>query len=152
MVHVIWAPIISLVLGKVFDSLDLGLKLNLTKEQFIEQSKQALFQSAGEIEKAWADATKVAIAEAQATIRASFSAPDWLTRNTWAFVAWSQTLVLLWYQMGIPFYVWYFGGTFPRTGDDLLQWAYALVGGAIGVRALQGGGDSLKSLIALARK
>ncbi|MEI2387484.1 hypothetical protein [Breoghania sp. JC706] len=73
---------------------------------------------------------------AQETIRASFQSDDLMVRRAWAFVVWSQTLVLLWYQIGLPFWIKAFGGTFPRTGDDMLSWAYALVGGALGLAGL----------------
>lgn len=147
----ILGPIISLVAGRVFDSFDLGQRLKLTREQFVEETRQHVAASSAEIEKAWAEATAKIIAETQATVRASFTSSSWVTRNAWAFVVLSQTLVLLWYQVGIPFYVHLFGGTFPRTGDGLLQWAYALVAGALGIGALQSGRETVKDLIGLAR-
>lgn len=148
----ILSALLPIIAGRIFDSFDLGQKLSLTKEQFIEQTKQHVADASAEIEKAWAEASAKMAAEAQATVRASFNAPDWLTRNTWAFVVWSQLCVLLWYQIGIPVYIHLYGGTFPRTGDDLLQWAYALIGGALGVRALQGGTATVRDLIGLTRK
>lgn len=75
----------------------------------------------------------------QKTIRDSFLSEDPMVRRAWAFVVWSQTIVLLWYQIGIPVYVKLFGGSFPRTGDELLSWAYALVGAALGAPYLKAG-------------
>jgi hypothetical protein len=85
-------------------------------------------------------------AEAQETVRKSFQAQDWFTRNAWSYVIWSQTSVLLWYQIGVPFFVLFTGSSFPKTGDLLLQWAYALVGGALFGLGMKGMG-SLKDLL-----
>lgn len=110
----------------------------------VADGKVSVAEAEAQVDVAWADAkarmtealsesAADVFGEAQKTIQASFQSDDPMVRRAWAFVVWSQTLVLLWYQIGIPVYVKMFGGGFPRTGDDLLQWAYALVGGALGL-------------------
>lgn len=111
---------------------------------------EAQASAEAEMTKALSASAADIFASAQETIRASFESDDPMVRRAWAFVVWSQTFVLLWYQIGIPFWIKAFGGTFPRTGDDMLQWAYALVGGALGlagIGAVKGvGSNFLKKL------
>ena len=97
---------------------------------------EAQAQAEADMTKALAASASEIFGAAQETIRASFQSDDPMVRRAWAFVVWSQTFVLLWYQIGLPFWIKAFGGTFPRTGDDMLAWAYALVGGALGLAGL----------------
>lgn len=143
------ASIVSGAAGKVIgEVLDRGVDLykaylnkEISKQQYEAAKEQARLEAQAEIEESWAEASTKIYVAAQETLRASFQAPGWLTRNAWAFVVVSQTLVLLWYQIGLPFYVYFVdipligAGAFPRTGDDLLMWAYAIVGGALGIGA-----------------
>lgn len=109
----------------------------ISAQEAAARIEEAQARAWSEASIAHSNAASEAFEEAQKTIRESFTAKSWFARNAWAFIVWSQTTVLLWYQVGIPFYVHFFGGTFPRTGDDLLYWAYALIAGALGIGAIQ---------------
>lgn len=134
-------PVIKIVASVMSGGFVGGVKSLL---QDVAEGRVTVAEANAKVDVAWADAQAQmtealsesaadVFGEAQKTIQASFQSDDPMVRRAWAFVVWSQTLVLLWYQLGIPIYVKVFGGGFPRTGDDLLQWAYALVGGALGL-------------------
>jgi hypothetical protein len=109
----------------------------INEAEFESRVRQSALESASKIETAWAKAAADITAETQKTVRDSFNAPSWVARNAWAFVVVSQTLVLLWYQVGVPALVYFTATPWPRTGDLLLQWAYALVAGALGIGWMQ---------------
>ena len=77
-----------------------------------------------------------------------------IMQRTWAFITISQGLMLLWFQIGIPVVVlivrqWNDKFNFPSSGNTA-DWAYALVGGCLGLGlAMKGTGvaGALKSLI-----
>ena len=125
------------IMSTVSDVLDAVARGDMNASEAKARIAEAEAAAWAEAEKAYMQASADIFAEAQQTIRASFTAKSWAARNAWAFVVLSQTLVLLWYQIGIPVYVWAFSAPFPRTGDDLLQWAYALVAGALGIGVAQ---------------
>lgn len=121
----------------------------------VAKKEMTATEAKASVAKSWADAWSAAeqqyaksaadvFAKAQETIQASFKVEGWFTKNAWAFVVVSQTLVLLWYQAGLPMVVYVFDipltgpGSIPRTGDQLLGWAYALVGGALGIGVIKG--------------
>lgn len=108
----------------------------MSADEAMARVEEARAAAEAEMTRALAASAADIFASAQETIRASFQSDDPMVRRAWAFVVWSQTFVLLWYQIGIPVYIKVFGGTFPRTGDDMLQWAYALVGGALGLAGI----------------
>lgn len=125
------------LLGTVNSVIDAVAKKQMSADEAKAKVEASWAEAWAKAEAAWADAAAKMYAEAQETIRSSFNARSWVTRNAWAFVVISQTFVLLWYQVGIPVFIKIFGGTFPRTGDDLLQWAYLLVAGALGIGVWQ---------------
>lgn len=49
-----------------------------------------------------------------------------IVQRCYAFVVITQTCVLIWVQVGIPYLVWKYGGTFPSPGATI-DWAYALL-------------------------
>lgn len=130
------------VLGSVENIATAYFNKQISKEQFEAELRQIGIKALADAEVAGAEAEARIYEAAQQTVRASFSAPSWWTRNVWAFVATSQTIVLLWYQVGIPLWVYFIGlkaghDKFPTTGDDLLVWAYALVGACLGIGVWQ---------------
>jgi len=148
-------PVLKIVSSILVGDFVGGIK-SLLKD--VADGKVTVAEAEAKVDVAWVDAqarmTEALAAnaadvfgEAQKTIQASFQSEDPMVRRAWAFVVWSQTLVLLWYQIGIPVYVKFFGGGFPRTGDDLLQWAYALVGGALGLGLMGGAKQAVSSAI-----
>lgn len=140
MIGAIATAILNGVLGKALDAFKLWTEKKITQAEMDAQVKEAVTFAVAQIEAEWAKAAADIFASAQQTVRASFKASSWFVRNAWAFVLYTQTCVLLWYQVGIPLVTWAFDlapGTIPRTGDDLLQWAYLLVGGALGLGVIQ---------------
>jgi len=92
-------------------------------------------------QEASAKAASEMFAAAQETIQASFKSPDWFTRNAWAFVLISQTFVLLWYQLGVPWITYLKGlDKFPTTGDPLLYWANGIVLACLGIAQVKQNG------------
>lgn len=76
-----------------------------------------------------------------------------IMQRTWAFVTVSQAVMLLWFQFGIPFVIAIgLVKSWPSAGNTA-DWAYALVGGCVGMAVWMdkrsGGGvaGALKSLI-----
>jgi hypothetical protein len=80
-------------------------------------------------------------------------------QTIWAAVTLSQLVVLLWHQIGIPFFVMIMrqyipGWTYPGSGSTV-EWAYALLGACIGfgpmvLRTGPAGGsitDKLKAMV-----
>lgn len=124
-------------LGSIENIATAFINKQVSKEQFEAELRQIGIKALADAEVAGAEAEARIFEAAQETVRASFSAPSWWTRNVWAFVVTSQTIVLLWFQIGVPFLVYFTGMPFPRTGDDLLKWAYAVVIGALGVGVWQ---------------
>ncbi len=62
-----------------------------------------------------------------------------MVRVGWLAAVLSQVFVLTFYQVGVPFIVWYWGGRFPSPSDQLLEFGYGLLvllvgGGAIAIR------------------
>lgn len=135
------AAIVRGLVGGALGSVEkLGLAFinkQVSQEQFEAELRQIGIKALAEADVAGAEAEAKIFESAQETVRTSMSAPSWWTRNVWAFVVTSQTIVLLWFQIGVPFLVYFAGGTFPRTGDELLKWAYALVGAALGIGVWQ---------------
>ena len=131
-------------MSSVDNIIDAVAKNEMSASEAKAKTAQAWAGAWAEAEKQYAKSSEKAFGHAQETIRSSFEAQSWLARNAWAFVVISQTLVLLWYQVGLPWVVWLFDipltgpGSIPRTGDGLLQWAYALVAGALGIGVIKG--------------
>lgn len=50
-----------------------------------------------------------------------------LIRIAYFYTVMTQASVLLFYQIGVPYIVWVWGGSFPSPGDQLLQWGYGLL-------------------------
>ncbi|WP_269581985.1 hypothetical protein [Roseibium sp. Sym1] len=133
-------------MGSVKDIINAVAKGEMTAAEAEAKADAAWSQAQAQIAESLATAASDIFGEAQQTIRASFQSSDPMVRKAWAYVVWSQTTVLLWYQVGLPVYVKIFGGSFPRTGDDLLQWAYALVGGALGIGMIGGAKDAVAGM------
>ena len=124
----------------------------ISVEQLKDQLYGIMLQSARDIEVAYSDAL--------AKTYESFM--DAMSKNktmqyVWGFVTISQSLMLLWFQFGIPFVIvtvrWYtddskFG--WPSSGDTA-SWAYLLVAACLGMgpvvlKAGPGAGDVVGKL------
>lgn len=125
------------VLDKVFDLVSKHQKKEITKAQMESELRQTLAESTADIEKQWAKTQSDVYSEAQKTVRDSFKAKDWPTRNAWAIVLYSQLFYLFWYQWVVPFSKTFFDIQFAATGNDLLYWSYALITLCLGGIGLQ---------------
>lgn len=123
----------------------------VTKEQLLVELQKALLTSFVEVEKAHAESLS----------KTYQSFMDAAARNNklaiaWAVVLYSQVVVLLWSQLGIPALCFFMGNRscWPSAGTTV-DWAYALVAGLLGLGAVAlrtGPGkfdfESLKNLVA----
>lgn len=120
----------------VVDIVKAYLDKTITEAQLAEKLKEAVLAAFAEVEKRHLDSiTKTYTAFVQA-----------MTTNPvitagWKFVIYSQTLVLLWHQVGIPAFVmlvhWFFDPKFiyPSSGTTV-EWAYALLTVGLGAPAI----------------
>jgi hypothetical protein len=138
---------------------DAYLKKQISIEELRTQLLGVAMRSASEVEIAHAQS----LTSTYNTFIAAAAQNPTMAR-VWAATALSQLFVLLWHQLGIPFYVWAAStpghvAHYPSSGATV-DWAYALLmfclgGGAIALRAGPGSAsvtDQLKSLITGGRK
>lgn len=158
MLSAIFSSLGGAVIDKFFGNALKAFELYNSKQISMEELKQKLNENLIDAVKA----TEVAHAEALAKTYASFMGAlekSYLMQVVWASVTISQLLVLLWHQMGIPFFVLLMrqtvpGWTYPSSGSTV-EWAYLLLGACIGagplvLRGGPGAGnltDRLKSLV-----
>lgn len=148
----IGGAIISAITGGLLDKVEGAFKSyfehKTTREQLQAEVHKALLATFAEVEKAYADS----LAKTYATFMAA-AQTNAAFRNVWVFLTISQSLVLIWHQVGIPFYTFATGIRYPSSGTTV-EWAYALVAGLVGLGAygLRGSNpnalaDKLKSMI-----
>lgn len=141
-------------LGTALKAFEAYNNKQISMEQLRTQLQLALVDAAKAVE--------VAHAEAMANMYASFMGAvktSKLMQIVWACVTISQLCVLLWAQMGIPFFVMLMrqtvpGWSYPSSGTTT-DWAYLLLAGCIGLgtvtlRSGPGAGnltDRLKGLV-----
>lgn len=133
------------IIGPILDLADKYLNRQITKDQLEAQLKIAITQAFADVERAHAESLTE-------TYKAFIgAAKDNRTLSMgWAVTLYSQLLVLLWHQVGIPAYA-KFVGPWPSSGTTV-DWAYALValclgGGAMMLRGSGGVMGQLKSLL-----
>jgi hypothetical protein len=124
----------SLINGLLEKGLD-AFKAYENKQISIEQLKDQLYAAM----VGAARDVEVAQAEALAKTYDSFMkavVQSKLMQRVWAFVTISQGVMLLWFQVGIPFIVAMgFVNKWPSSGDTA-GWAFALVGACLGMGPL----------------
>lgn len=139
------------LLGKVTGVFESYFKKEVSLAELRTQLLKALLETAAEIEKAHAEAlAKTYASFMQAVVQSK------LMQVVWGTVVISQTLVLLWHQIGIPALCFYVGNKacYPSSGTTV-EWAYLLVVGLCGLGPVMlrsghgagGVGAQLKSLI-----
>ena len=158
MLSAIFSSLGGAVIDKFFGNALKAFEMFNNKQISMEELKQrlnaALVSAVRDVE--------VAHAEALAKTYASFMGAlekSKLMQVVWASVTISQLLVLLWHQIGIPFFVMLMrqtvpNWTYPGSGSTV-EWAYLLLGACIGagplvLRGGPGAGnltDRLKSLV-----
>lgn len=108
----------------------------ISKEQLAEQIKAALLQAFAQVEAQYLDS----ITKTYGSFVQAMATNPVITAG-WKFVIYSQTLVLLWHQVGIPAFVmivhWLFDPRFvyPSSGTTV-DWAYALLTVGLGAPAI----------------
>lgn len=153
------SAILSSVGGAFFDKLFGNLRgafeSYLKKEISIEELRAMMVKesinAARDVEVAHAEAlTKTYASFMQAATQSK------LLQVVWASVAISQLFVLIWHQVGIPALVYFGHGPYPSSGSTV-EWAYALLGGCIGLgplvlRAGPGAGSAADKFKAMVKK
>lgn len=122
--------IISLVAGKLLSAFEAYQRKEITKVEMDAKIKEATLVATADTEKAVLSAV-----EAGVTAIYSAIAQSRIMQWAWAGVVGSQTLVLLWHQVGIPAYVNFTGDAWPSSGTTV-EWAYMLVAAALGLGPL----------------
>lgn len=127
--------ILSTVGGAFFDKLfgnmrgafEAYLNKQISLEELRAKMVVASLETAKEVEKSHADA----LAKTYASFMENM-VKSRLLKVVWATVTLSQLCVLLWHQAGIPALVYFGHGPYPSSGSTV-EWAYALLGGCIGL-------------------
>lgn len=122
--------IISLVAGKLLSAYEAFQRKEITKAELDARVKEATLQATVDTEKA----VQETVASVTASIYSAISQSK-IMQWVWAGVVGSQTLVLLWHQIGIPAYVNFTGDSWPSSGATV-EWAYLLVAAALGLGPL----------------
>ena len=149
MLTAVLGPLASVLTGGLMDRIEGAFKAyvqgQISREHLAAQVTQALLATFADVEKAYADAlTKNFSAFMQAASQSI------LMQVVWGTVVLSQLFVLFWYQWVVPFLVTYgYVKTYASAGSTI-DWAYAIVGGGIGLAALtmrSNPVDKLRSLV-----
>lgn len=141
------APLlVKLVAPQLSDIVDAYTRKEITKEEMNARIAEALASAAAKMHAADAEALSSTFASAMGAI-----AKNRLMQFGWLAVLVTQLWTLFWYQWIVPF--GQFAGwwaNYPSPGSTI-DWAYALVGGCIGLGpfVLKGGGalTQLKGLV-----
>lgn len=123
-------PIINAFLGTALQAFKDYNAKNITKDELDARVREAFLAAFAEVESEWA--------KSYAKTYAAFitgAAQSAILAYGWLFVVVSQTLVLLWHQVGIPALVYFTGDKWPPSGNTS-DWAYALVAALFGAGAL----------------
>jgi hypothetical protein len=120
--------IINGILGNALEAFKAYENKQISVEQLKDQLYGLMMSAIKDIEVAQADA----LAKTYASFMGAVVQSKTLQR-VWAFVVISQSMMLLWFQFGIPLIValgivW----RWPPSGDTA-QWAYLLVGACLGM-------------------
>lgn len=131
----------SLFLGGGFTSgiTDIFKKLvdgKISKEQAEVELKKLQTTTWGEIEKQAIEKTAEIFKEAHTTLRETFNSDSWYIRMMLPFIVYSQGFVLFYYQFFVPLMTALgIVSNYPSPGDTI-SWAYALLGGVIGLNVI----------------
>ncbi len=120
-------PLADGLLGRVITLVQNYQNKQLTEAQLRAELEKALVSAAAEVEKEHADTLARSYGAFLATTRHS---P--LLQSAFAAVIYSQLVVLLWHQLGIPAYVALAGRAYPSSGTTV-EWAYLLLAACLGL-------------------
>ena len=146
-------PLIEAFFGNALKAFEAYNNKQISMEELKVRLQTSMVEATKTVEVAHADA----LAKTYASFMGAVSQSK-LMQCVWASVTISQLLVLIWHQMGIPFFVMLMrqtvpNWTYPGSGSTV-EWAYLLLGACIGagplvLRAGPGAGniqDRIKSL------
>jgi hypothetical protein len=146
--------VIDKFFGNALKAFEMYNNKQISMEELKVQLQSVLVNAVKEVEVAHADALARTYASFMGAVEKSL-----LMQCVWAAVTISQLCVLLWHQIGIPFFVMLMrqtvpGWSYPGSGSTV-EWAYLLLGACIGagplvLRGGPGAGnltDRLKSLV-----
>lgn len=102
----------------------------ITKEQLRNNLQAIIAQEATKVEQANMDAL---VKNYSAFVQLALGSK--VVQVAYAFVVITQATVLMFVQVGVPFIVWTYGGTWPSAGATL-DWGYLLLAGLLGVGVL----------------
>jgi len=122
---------LNAIMGQALEAFKAYENKQISVEQLKDQLYGIMVNAAKDIEVAHADALAKTYASFMGAVVQSK-----LMQNVWGFVTISQSLMLLWFQLGIPFIVamgWVV--RWPSSGDTA-AWSYALVGACLGMGPL----------------
>lgn len=108
------------ILDKIFSAIEMSQKIKLDREKIRAELQTQLATTD-------ADLVKGMYESFQATVRSSPIMQRYI-----AAVGVSQLAVLIWYQLGVPFLIYYGLGPWPSPGTTV-DWAYAIIAGTTGV-------------------
>ena len=139
--------IIEKIFGTIGDVISKFQQKQITEIEAKQAIQTALITAMRDVEVAHADL----IAKTYSTFMGVVE-KDQLVATVWAIASISQLAVLLWHQIGIPMMVygyhqWWDDPTFkyPSSGTTV-EWAYALLGGLLGLGALALRGTAVSSV------
>lgn len=102
----------------------------ISRDRAITRLSIALVQSMAEVEK-----TEAKTIESTWSSFVGLAKQSLMVRIVWASVMVSQLVVILWHQIGIPYFVYVTGTAYPSSGTTV-EWAYALLFGGLGMGAV----------------
>src|SRR5690606_13393139 len=139
-------PIVSLLLSWLTGPLTKTVGDLLTR-----QMKGSLSQAEIEAEVRKAVLASLASLNAQQIdlLKAEIQSDDPWVRRWRPTVALSFAGILMWYAVGVPVAVDWFGMPPLRVGDKLLEWIFTLLGGCLGTFAI---GRTLEKIVATWRR
>lgn len=108
----------------------------VSKEQAEIELKQLQTKAWTDVEQTFLSKSAEIYKEAQVTFRETFKSEDPLIRWMLPFIVYSQGFVLFYYQFIVPLMTAVgFVSNYPSPGDTI-AWAYALLGGVIGLNVI----------------
>ena len=122
--------IVNAFLGKAMEAFTAYNNKQISLEELRSRVNIAMMESFKEVEISHAEALAKTYATFMGAVEKSL-----LLKVVWAMVTISQLLVLLWHEVGIPAFVYIMETPYPSSGTTS-EWAYALLGGCVGMGPL----------------
>lgn len=123
----------SSLLAPITDIVKSFMSKEISEAEAAEKLASAITEWSARVEIAHAETVSKTFESFQQTLRSSS-----IVQHAWAFLFYSQTVVLVWHQFGIPallFFVYEPGTRYPSSGGTV-EWAYLLLGFMLGASSL----------------